>query len=74
MTTGTPVTHVRFAVIGCGSVARNQHIPNIAQSSRMTLHTCVDLDDAVLAECRVKYGALHNFKVSKITKNICIYL
>ena len=62
MTTGTPESPVRFAVIGCGSVARNQHIPNIAQSSRMTLHTCVDLDDAVLAECRERYGALHTRK------------
>jgi hypothetical protein len=25
----------------------------------MTLHTCVDLDDAVLAECRDVFGAKH---------------
>lgn len=50
---------LRFAVIGCGSVARSQHIPNIVKSPRMTLHTCVDLDDAVLAECRDVYGAIH---------------
>ena len=50
---------LRFAVIGCGSVARTQHIPNIAKSKRMTLHTCVDLDDALLAECRDVYGAQH---------------
>ena len=50
---------LRFAVIGCGSVARSQHIPNIAKSPRMTLHTCVDLDDAVLAECRDDFGAKH---------------
>ncbi len=50
---------LRFAVIGCGSVARAQHIPNIAKSPRMVLHTCVDLDDAVLAECRDVFGALH---------------
>lgn len=48
---------LRFAVIGCGSVARAQHIPNIVKSSRMQLHTCVDLDDAVLAECRDQFGA-----------------
>jgi predicted dehydrogenase len=53
---------LRFAVIGCGSVARAQHIPNIVKSPRMTLHTCVDLDDAVLAECRDVYGALHIHK------------
>ena len=50
---------LRFAVIGCGSVARAQHIPNIVHSSRMTLHTCVDLDDRVLAECREVFGAKH---------------
>jgi predicted dehydrogenase len=50
---------LRFAVIGCGSVARSQHIANIVKSPRMTLHTCVDLDDAVLAECRDIFGAQH---------------
>ncbi len=50
---------LRFAVIGCGSVALAQHIPNIVKSPRMTLHTCVDLSDSVLAECRDVYGATH---------------
>jgi predicted dehydrogenase len=50
---------LRFAVIGCGAVAQAQHLPNIASSPRMELHTCVDLNDAVLAECRERYGALH---------------
>lgn len=50
---------LRVAVIGCGSVARAQHIPNIARSPRMMLHTCVDLDDSVLAECRDVFGARH---------------
>ena len=62
MTTSKPVVPVRFAVIGCGSVAFNQHIPNIVRSPRMTLHTCVDLDDAVLAECRHLFGARHTRK------------
>ena len=53
---------LNVAVIGCGSVARNQHIPNIAESSRMMLHTCVDLDDSVLAECRDVFGARHTRK------------
>lgn len=48
---------LRFAVIGCGSVAQAQHIPNILASPRMTLHTCVDLDDTVLARCRDTFGA-----------------
>lgn len=57
-----PTRPLRFAVIGCGSVARAQHIPNIAASPRMVLHTCVDLDDNVLTECRERYGALHTRK------------
>src|ERR1700744_2028178 len=57
-----PDVPLRFAVIGCGSVARAQHIPNIAASPRMVLHTCVDLDDAVLTECREQFGALHTSK------------
>ena len=47
-----------FAVIGCGMLARSQHIPNIARSSKTTLHTCCDLSDEALAECREKYGPL----------------
>jgi len=50
---------LRFAVIGCGSIAQAQHIPNIARSSRMTLHTCVDLDDAILARCQADFGPSH---------------
>jgi predicted dehydrogenase len=50
-------TPLRFAVIGCGSVARAQHIPNIVASPRMVLHSCVDLDQTVLAECRDVFGA-----------------
>jgi len=59
MSTSGKTLPLRFAVIGCGSVARAQHIPNIVKSPRMTLHTCVDLDDAILAECRDVFGALH---------------
>ena len=42
---------LRFAVIGCGSVAQAQHLPNIVKSPRMELAVCVDTDDRVLAEC-----------------------
>jgi len=49
---------VNVAVIGCGMMARAMHIPNIADSRRMQLHTCCDLSDEVLAECQHKYGAL----------------
>ena len=50
---------VNFAVIGCGMLARSQHIPNIARSVKAALHTCCDLSDAALAECRDKHGARH---------------
>ena len=43
---------MRFAVIGCGMLARSLHIPNIAASPQTVLHTCCDLDDGALAECR----------------------
>lgn len=53
---------LRFAVIGCGAVAQAQHLPNIVKSPRMKLHTCVDLDEQVLAECRDVYGAVRTRK------------
>lgn len=50
---------VNFAVVGCGALARGQHIPNIARSKRAVLHTCCDLSEAALAECARTWGALH---------------
>lgn len=50
---------VNFAVIGCGALARQMHIPNIARSERTVLHTCCDLSEEALAECRERFGALH---------------
>jgi predicted dehydrogenase len=49
---------VNFAVIGCGALARSMHIPNIAASPRMRLHTCCDLSSEALAEYRERFGAL----------------
>jgi len=40
-------------------LARSQHIPNIAKSEKTILHTCCDLSDEALAECRNKFGVLH---------------
>lgn len=51
--------NMNMAVIGCGMLARSQHIPNIAESNKMVLHTCCDLSDEALAECQDKHGALH---------------
>jgi myo-inositol 2-dehydrogenase / D-chiro-inositol 1-dehydrogenase len=50
---------VNFAVIGCGALARQQHIPNIAKSEKTILHTCCDLSDEALKECQEIHGA-HN--------------
>lgn len=36
---------VRVAVIGCGMLARSQHIPNIIKSPNMQLTVCCDLSD-----------------------------
>lgn len=49
---------MNFAVIGCGFLARSKHIPNLAASKLTRLHTCCDLSDAALAECRERYGPL----------------
>ena len=48
---------LRFAVIGCGNIARMQHIPNIARSAKAELHTGCDLSDEALSECRERHGA-----------------
>jgi predicted dehydrogenase len=46
---------LNIAVIGCGVLARAQHIPNIANCPDAHLHTCCDLDEPVLAELAAKY-------------------
>ena len=50
---------LNFAVVGCGALARGQHIPNLARSKRAVLHTCCDLSEAALGECVGKWGARH---------------
>jgi predicted dehydrogenase len=47
---------LNFAVIGCGMLARSQHIPNIARSARATLHTCCDVSAETLAHCAMQFA------------------
>lgn len=47
---------LNFAVVGCGALARQAHIPNIAKSEKANLYACCDLSDAALAECKEKYN------------------
>ncbi|HWL52172.1 MAG TPA: Gfo/Idh/MocA family oxidoreductase [Chthoniobacteraceae bacterium] len=43
---------ISFAVIGAGMLARSLHLPNLLQTDVTTLHTCCDLDEKALQECR----------------------
>ncbi len=49
-------TRLKFAVIGCGALARMQHIPNLLASSSACLHLCCDRSPEVLQFCRDHYG------------------
>ncbi|NOY79841.1 MAG: Gfo/Idh/MocA family oxidoreductase [Kiritimatiellaeota bacterium] len=42
---------LRFAVVGCGALARSRHIPNIARSKKAVLHTCCDISEVALKAC-----------------------
>ncbi len=50
---------LNFGVIGCGMLARSMHIPNISRLKKAVLHTCCDISDEALAECKDKHGSLH---------------
>lgn len=46
-----PPSVLGVAVVGCGILARSQHIPNILQSPGMQLVVCCDIDENALKEC-----------------------
>lgn len=53
---------MNFAVIGCGMLARQMHLPNLGTLEEARAHTCCDVNDANLEACRV-------FLPEKITKD-----
>ena len=65
----SPFRKLHFAVIGCGMLAQSQHIPNIARSDKMVLHTCCDLSDESLKTCKEKFGARNVTKDFKAAIN-----
>lgn len=46
---------LRFAVIGCGALARGAHLPNIIRSPRLRLQVCCDTSATILAECQREF-------------------
>lgn len=50
---------LRVAVIGCGALARQQHLPNIKASSKLELYACCDPSEAVLDECKTRFAPAH---------------
>jgi len=53
---------LNFAVIGCGMLARQMHIPNLVALADARLHTCCDVDEESLEACR-------HFQPKKVTRD-----
>lgn len=49
---------LNVAVIGCGMLARAQHIPNILGCADTRLHMCCDLDESVLRALKSEHPGL----------------
>ena len=52
-------TPLNLAVIGCGLLARGQHLPNIVARSDVRLHSCCDASEASLEICREQFQPTH---------------
>ena len=53
---------IRFAVIGCGMLARSQHLPNIVASSEACLQAICDVNEAALQDCAAQFGPVQTFR------------
>ena len=49
-------TPVRFAVVGCGMLARSQHLPNLTASSNARLQAICDVNETSLRECAEQFA------------------
>ena len=58
MSTDVRKKPLNVAVIGCGMLARAQHIPNLLACHDTRLHTCCDLDEGVLRELQTRHPGL----------------
>ncbi len=47
---------VRVVVVGCGDIARQEHLPALARSSETELAGLVDVDDAVRTRLAARFG------------------
>jgi len=54
-----PTDPLRFAVVGCGMLAQQQHLPNLVASPFTELTVCCDLSDANLAACSERFKPRH---------------
>jgi len=49
---------LNVGIIGCGLLARAQHIPNVLTCADTRLHSCCDLDEAVLRDLKAQHPEL----------------
>lgn len=49
-------SRVRFAVVGCGSLAQDTHLPNLVRNEKAELTMCCDTSEQTLEVCRQRFG------------------
>jgi predicted dehydrogenase len=58
---------IDIAVVGCGMLAKDQHLPNIKNNSRLNLKWCCDLNDEILRDVNKKF---HPDKCTKKAEDV----